>query len=103
MTDDERRELNEQTARAVGACDFDDGVWYYSGHGDGSMRCDAPNFDSPEIVKALLEDLAADMILTRLHDRWLCFLLGDQAICERGATQFEALARARVAAAAAKS
>lgn len=97
MTADERLGLNRQVAFAIGLRPgelAEHGTLWERADGlsvEGSAG-DAPEFDSPEIIKALLEAVE-DLSLIKLHDRWSC-LLGPPPATGRGATQFEALARA---------
>lgn len=111
MTAEERRELNEQTARALG---WTKGAATGSWHTPDCLinaGCDsvlkAPEFDSPEMVKACLKWLTAncDMVkISRFGDGFVVvansFRLAQAFECETYLE--EALARSLVAAAAAK-
>lgn len=105
MDETERRRLSEEIARALGWEQSGTNSWFHSqGDVTGAVYYypKAFDFDSPEIIKAILEsvDPCSELTLIKLHDHWSCTLHDsdtEDLFDGRGATQFEALARAFVA------
>lgn len=101
MDETERRALSEETARVLGLEEVRQGIPCYRSHRAGFASTDPPDFDSPEIVKAILEsvDVLVELAWFPDYGYWKCYLSfdGEKPIRKDCATQFEALARAFVA------